>query len=64
MKDQIHTFQELVFSVNNILKATGLLNVPCISETVAHIYSFFVAGILKLILQHTSIIHGCCKIFI
>ena len=38
MKDQIHTFQEHVFSVNNSLKATGLLNVPCISETVAHIY--------------------------
>lgn len=26
-KDQIHTFQEAVFFVNNTLKATGLLNI-------------------------------------
>ena len=31
-KDQIHTFQEAVFFVNNTLKATGLLNIPCASK--------------------------------
>ena len=40
-KDQIHTFQEAVFFVNNTLKAIGLLNIPCATEAFEHIFLRF-----------------------